>query len=60
MASSSASSSGSFFIFLFLRCADPRSLNDAILRRTPKRELSWPHLREAPPIFFYVVLTLVL
>ncbi|QHN96874.1 uncharacterized protein DS421_18g622520 [Arachis hypogaea] len=26
-----------FFIFyFFLRCADPRSLNEAILRRTPK------------------------
>ncbi|QHO01688.1 uncharacterized protein DS421_13g417310 [Arachis hypogaea] len=26
-----------FFLFL-LRCADPRSLNDAIPRRTPKGE----------------------
>ncbi|KAL4365263.1 hypothetical protein AHAS_Ahas07G0088600 [Arachis hypogaea] len=28
-----------WFFSIFLRCADPRSLNDAILRRTPKGEL---------------------
>ncbi|QHO01690.1 uncharacterized protein DS421_13g417330 [Arachis hypogaea] len=27
-----------YFLFFILRCADPRSLNDAILSRTPKGE----------------------